>query len=360
VQDAELSSLEARFKERRTPKWRDATVNETKWSVSLRSRTILSRQSIYSLHGYRTYRASLLRSDYSEIELDLRTCFDHYAREQSFDHHRAAQVVEILDCALPELELAEPNLDVVDGDLGRARRLMVWVKSPEWIEDYAAAIEARLRRSRSEEARVFELQADKPDGLRSRLVQASRLLDRIKTSEAIDNGLQVRRLERIRNVGYFAVPLLIVFAPILVSRASLSLWNLDELGFAFPWDSWLTTIGVALLGAIGALLSGLLQIRRSPVTFTDYEVRGIEIALRIEVGSAVAVTLYYLLSWQVLPAIAATSAGTFLLVAFAAGFSERYFLNLLGIDDVEPARDQENGDGQDGERTPGPTPTTST
>ena len=144
--------------------------------------------------------------------------------------------------------------------------------------------------------------------------------------------------------------MLIFCAPILVSQASLSLWNVDELGISVPVDSWLTTMGVAVLGAIGALLSGLLQIRRSPVTFTDYEVRGIEVALRVLVGSAVAVILYYLLSWQVLPAISVTSAGTFLLVAFAAGFSERYFLKLLGLDSAAHAADQARVLAQDAAR----------
>ena len=314
---------------------------------------VRAKQTIYGLHGYRTYRAFLLRSDYSELEMDLRSAFDHcdhVAQEPEFDYNRAAQVVEILDSALPELERPEPNLDVVDGDLGRARRLMVWVKPEEWINPWAATIEARLHLSRAEEARAFKLGADKPDGLRSRLVQAIEILDRVRTSDAINNGLQVRRLELIRNVGYVAVPVLIFCAPILVSQASLSLWNVDELGISVPVDSWLTTMGVAVLGAIGALLSGLLQIRRSPVTFTDYEVRGIEVALRVLVGSAVAVILYYLLSWQVLPAISVTSAGTFLLVAFAAGFSERYFLKLLGLDSAAHAADQARVLAQDAAR----------
>jgi len=118
------------------------------------------------------------------------------------------------------------------------------------------------------------------------------------------------------------------------------LWNLQGLGFAPQVEAWLTTLGVALLGAIGALLSGLLQVRNSPVTYTDYEVRGIEVALRVLVGAAVSVTTYYLLSWQVLPIISVTSAGTFLLVAFVSGFSERYFLKLLGLDSAEHAADQ--------------------
>ena len=41
--------------------------------------------------------------------------------------------------------------------------------------------------------------------------------------------------------------------------------------------------------------------------------------------------MYYLLSWRAVP-LDVTSAGTFLLVAFMSGFSERFFLKLLGLD----------------------------
>jgi hypothetical protein len=73
---------------RRLPKWRDAEKQDKTWFVSLRSRTILSRQTIYGLHGYRTYRASRLRSAYSEIEMNLRSRFDRFRNEPWFDRDR--------------------------------------------------------------------------------------------------------------------------------------------------------------------------------------------------------------------------------------------------------------------------------
>ncbi|OJJ16815.1 hypothetical protein BKI52_33465 [marine bacterium AO1-C] len=42
--------------------------------------------------------------------------------------------------------------------------------------------------------------------------------------------------------------------------------------------------------------------------------------------------LFIFLSWQVLPGITVQSFGSYLLIAFLSGFSERYFLNLLQID----------------------------
>ena len=341
------SNLAEGILNRRLPAWRKATLAPTRWTVSLRSRTLLTRQSKYGLYGYRSYRAYRLRSDYSEIEMDLRSVYEHFAHMPWFDHQRAAQVVSILDSSLDGLELSDPNLDVVNDDLGRARRLMVWVSPPEWIEGLSDEIQGRLRRSGAPEAKGFKLDGTDPDARRFRLDEAIGILDEVKTVRAINNGLQVRRLELIRNVGYAAVLLLILFAPVLVSSSSLTFWNLSELRLGPLFAPWLTTVGVGLVGAIGALLSGLLQVRSSPVTYTDYEVRGIEIALRILVGTAISVTLYYLLSWQVVSVVNVTSAGTFLFVAFVSGFSERYFLRLLGIDSVEQAEAHEHLEADD-------------
>jgi hypothetical protein len=55
----------------------------------------------------------------------------------------------------------------------------------------------------------------------------------------------------------------------------------------------------------------------------------LKLALKPLVGGVAALTLYLLLSWQILTGVQVTSGGTFLLVGFLAGFSERYFLRLL-------------------------------
>ena len=98
-----------RILNRPLPAWRDARVVRLRWTASLRNRTILSRQSVYGLNGYRTYRAYQLRSDYSEIEMDLRSVYEHFADKAWFDTDSAAEVVAILDSALHELEQAGPQ-----------------------------------------------------------------------------------------------------------------------------------------------------------------------------------------------------------------------------------------------------------
>jgi hypothetical protein len=55
----------------------------------------------------------------------------------------------------------------------------------------------------------------------------------------------------------------------------------------------------------------------------------LKLALKPLVGAVAALTLYFFLTWQVLTGVQVTSGGTILLVAFLAGFSERYFLRIL-------------------------------
>ena len=61
-----------------------------------------------------------------------------------------------------------------------------------------------------------------------------------------------------------------------------------------------------------------------------------KLQLRPLVGALVALILYTLLSWQVLPGIKIENVGSYFLIAFLSGFSERYFLQLLKTDPENP------------------------
>ena len=73
----------------------------------------------------------------------------------------------------------------------------------------------------------------------------------------------------------------------------------------------------------------------------------LKLQLRPLVGALVSLVLYTLLSWQVLPGIKIENVGSYFLIAFLSGFSERYFLQLVKTD-------PESSNGQvDIERTTG-------
>jgi hypothetical protein len=289
-------------------------------------------KKVFALRGYATSRAHELRGEYCEIEMNLESLFAHYSEQDWFDLQSAVQAISILDASRTELEKPEPLSDIVDQDLGRARRLMVWLTPPNWLQAQASAIRTRLASFNHPEARAFVIDAVSGDELRFQLDEAIGLTNRLLRSQAINNGLQLRRLEMVRNLGFLTVAALFLFAPVLVDGRSLAAWANGPMEGTPTWVlAYITTAAIALVGATGAALSGLLQARDVPVTSEDYQVRGLQVVLRMVVGAGVAVMLYFLLSWQVLPAMAVSNPGTYLLVAFLAGFSERYFLGLLSL-----------------------------
>lgn len=324
--------LRKRLADRPLPAWRGPCSDRTKARFEFRGRRLRVKK-VFGLRGYATYRAHELRTEYSLIEMNLQSLFGHYAERPTFDLLSVDQAISILDASRAELERDEPNVDTVDRDLGRARRLMIWLYPAEWLDAQTASIHARLASFDDPEARAFKVDATDPDKLQFQLDEAIGMTDRLMSARAINNGLQLRRLEMVRNLGLLALLALWAFAPVLVDGASLSAWGGGSMDGMATWAiAWITTAAIALVGATGAALSGLLQARDRPVTSMDYQVRGIEVVLRMVVGAVVAIVLYFLLSWQVLPAMAVSSPGTYLLIAFLAGFSERYFLGLLGLE----------------------------
>ena len=55
--------------------------------------------------------------------------------------------------------------------------------------------------------------------------------------------------------------------------------------------------------------------------------------LKLNIGALAALILFVFMSWQIIPGIDVKNAGTFIFLAFVAGFSEKFFLNLLNIDE---------------------------
>jgi hypothetical protein len=60
------------------------------------------------------------------------------------------------------------------------------------------------------------------------------------------------------------------------------------------------------------------------------------LALKPLAGAVAAVLLYIFLSWDIIKGIEVTSPGVFVLTAFLAGFSERYFLRVVKATENEP------------------------
>jgi hypothetical protein len=153
------------------------------------------------------------------------------------------------------------------------------------------------------------------------------------------NALQIRRLQAIRNAGLlFLIPLL-VLTPFFVKPGYLNPWpEFNDFWFD-KFHFWIPPFVIALMGAIGGLVSGLFKVRTSQVSFKEYQENVTKLVLKPITGALVALLLYIFLTWDLLSIIKVDNAGSYIIVAFLAGFSERYFLQRLNIETgEEPGR----------------------
>ncbi len=86
-------------------------------------------------------------------------------------------------------------------------------------------------------------------------------------------------------------------------------------------------------------MSGLLQVRGSQTNLGDFEISVLLFQLRPIFGAFAALILAVLMSWGVLSDVIVESQGSYILVAFVSGFSERYFIKLLKLNVEENASD---------------------
>jgi hypothetical protein len=103
-------------------------------------------------------------------------------------------------------------------------------------------------------------------------------------------------------------------------------------------------LGLAAIGAAGGVISGMLKVRDSRASLTSYRTSLFNLALKPLVGAVAALVMYTLLSWNIIKGLEVTSPGVFVLVAFLAGFSERYFLRVVRAAATEPEHSESQAD----------------
>jgi hypothetical protein len=95
---------------------------------------------------------------------------------------------------------------------------------------------------------------------------------------------------------------------------------------------WANAAAIVLMGMAGGFVSGFLQARRTLIQPPEYEIDKLKFWLKPLAGGLLALILYALLSWQIVPAIDVKNNGSYFLMALLSGFSERYFLKVLELD----------------------------
>jgi hypothetical protein len=167
----------------------------------------------------------------------------------------------------------------------------------------------------------------------------------LERQDIVEEDLQARRLKIL--IWYLtvaimlllgAIPLIttVVKEPTVSGKVPAVIWPILYNKKYHPWALMAAAFGLAVIGAVGGMISGMLKVRDTRASLASYRASLLNLAVKPLAGALAALVLCALLSWNVIRGLDVTSPGVFLLVAFLAGFSERYFLRIVGATENEP------------------------
>jgi hypothetical protein len=275
----------------------------------------------------------------------------------------------LIDVKPNNLENHQSNLDTLKRELidlrNNKEKLQRYRKNKAYAELIIAQQEKEIENKKKDPSMVENPDMDKNldvgrvtlEAIITDIKDLSRSMDKIKyayrstfaaiiwacnqklLADIIEIGLQIERLSALRLWGSIFFFIFFIISPIFFNFTIFENLGLDPSKLTnypslFPW---IVSLGIAIIGGAGGFLSGLLQVRSSRTTLASYEESIILLQLRPIFGAFAALILTMLLSWGALEGVLSKNVGSFVLVAFLSGFSERYFLNLLRM---EPKKDQ--------------------
>jgi hypothetical protein len=282
---------------------------------------------------YDDYVLNDLRWRYLRLEGDFRTGYNNYY--PNIDLVSARRTISYLQSAREAL--ANDNCDPLDVKnlLDMADQYMTWIYPSKYARTKALALAASLKSNNSAWGDFLLTAVNDPNAdIYSAVDITKDAISQDSQKELTNNGLQLERLEMLIWWGIGIIAVMLIGLPMIVkAEASIfkeSVLNSFTLG---GFKSWIALFTVGVIGAVGAFLSGLLQIRKSKISMNEFKESIIQFWLRPIVGAIFAMLISSLLTWDVVSGIKIENAGAYILTAFLCGFSERYFLNLLKIDD---------------------------
>jgi hypothetical protein len=246
---------------------------------------------------------------------------------------------EYLELAKKELLAPKPRIYICSGMLYLAEINLAWLYPSGMLWLRCQQARNRLEKLQNTDD-VTWLLSDMRDAssnndnrwLRATLADALEYFSQQDARLLMDDDLQVTRLRSLLWYVGTALILLVLAVPYVTTHLGHVVpgWPVANVG-----PVWLTqgiaALAVSAVGAVGGVFSGLISTRDSSTTLDEYRTSMLKLALKPLVGAVASMTLYLLLSWQILTGVKVTNGGTFLLVGFLAGFSERYFLRLLRV-----------------------------
>lgn len=315
-------------------KWQsDAMWTQPTWLTNLPSRPTKSVDK-----NYEEYLQNSLRWRYMRLEGDFRTALNNFYGQHYFDNVTALRVVDFLQSAKMTLEQAEFDTLGAKNLLDMIDQYMVWLYPTHVAFPQADALLSELKAQNHPMALYLESQIAKSGGndldiIRATLDKVRDTLNQENQMGQLNRGLQIERLKLLMRWGQAFLLLLLAILPLIV-KSDVKIFDGTALGKIMPdMQPWFSILTVGVIGATGAFLSGLMQVRRTKITLDDFKENVVQFKLRPLVGAIFAVIIAALLSWDLIAGIDITNAGVYVLIAFLCGFSERFFLDLLKIDE---------------------------
>lgn len=314
----------------------------------------LDTRQVFRRSAYASAQLNLLVMKYAQIRSDLYVSLPHCPRSRE---EYAERIRDYLQDAKNELESRHsPNLLVTASLLSAADTLLVWLYTTPIVVQRTTTTLARLQVANRETEylnlmdSLDSFRADPTDfgtePLRTALEASLRTLHDLDRDGLVEEDLQVRRLKILIVSLGIAFVLLIAAIPfttdVILNANEYVVWPIVR-GEFHRIDLIISAVALAAVGAAGGVISGMLNIRDSRASLLSYRASLLNLALKPIIGAVAALVLYIFLSWNMIKGLEVTNPGIFLVSAFLAGFSERYFLRTIRVAGNESAASSSKG-----------------
>lgn len=305
--------------------------------------------------NYQDYFIQCLRNRYLLVESDFRTILPSYLKmpEKLILYISSCEMIfKLLKATREVLEQDKVDLISTSEELDFLERFIIWIypqhilkaritalKSniellqPGVKELYLQELDALMKEPILEDSHINDRNFDniKLASIRSILDELIGACNRKELDDQISAGLQIRRLEALRLWGLIILGVFFISSPLMISQEMLSDW-MNMLRLTHRYEiAWLSALAIILVGMIGGFLSSLNIARGSKTSLREYQEDVLKMQLRPIVGGFVSLLVFVLLSWNVIAGVTVKNPGSFLLIAFVSGFSERFFLRLIDL-----------------------------
>lgn len=295
---------------------------------------------------FNDYYIYSLRARYVELEMDFRAILHNLSNTPEFDISVAYRVIQLLEMAKKSLEPRQVDRLSVISILDLIERSMIWLIPLNMLTERYKMIKHRLSTESPKLLKLIEYnykdaaivnEGESLKRLRPILDEIIGEFNREQSRTHISIGLQAKRMQHLQNCSLIFLLIFLCWSPALAtvnSEIYKSMgWIVSFSGWGRIWDFtvFCLLISLAFVGAVGGFISGLLQIRGSRVTLSEYQDSIQHFYLKPLIGAVSAILLSIFLLWNVLPGIKIINLGTLILLVFISGFSERYFFNALQL-----------------------------